>query len=214
MSLAQKKAIFFDFDGVIVESNAIKTHAFYELYLPYGKEIAAQAKAYHSENEGINRDEKFDVLHPLFFNKPCSEQEKKRLSAKLSKIILDQAPQTPFVKGIIRFLEKLLNENKLAFLLSAAPHQELLTICKEQKIAKYFKEIYGAPYKKHEAGISIMNTYKLKKHETVFIGDSLTDLHSAQKMDIPFIGRISNPPKNPFPTSVPIIHNFLELSYL
>ena len=41
------KNIFFDFDGVIAESVSAKTDAFEEMYLPYGKDIAAKVVEYH-----------------------------------------------------------------------------------------------------------------------------------------------------------------------
>lgn len=40
------KAIFWDFDGVIAESVNVKTEAFYNLYLPYGIEIAEKVRRY------------------------------------------------------------------------------------------------------------------------------------------------------------------------
>ena len=38
------KNIFFDFDGVLAESVNIKTDAFYEMFLKYGKDIAEKVK--------------------------------------------------------------------------------------------------------------------------------------------------------------------------
>ena len=48
------KAIFWDFDGVIADSVNVKTDAFYELYLPYGKNIAEKVKEYHLANGGFS----------------------------------------------------------------------------------------------------------------------------------------------------------------
>ena len=47
-------AIFFDFDGVIVDSVNIKTQVFYLMYLPYGEDIALKAKQHHIENGGVS----------------------------------------------------------------------------------------------------------------------------------------------------------------
>lgn len=54
------KAIFWDFDGVIADSVNVKTDAFYELYLPYGKEVAEKVKEYHLANGGVSRFKKFE----------------------------------------------------------------------------------------------------------------------------------------------------------
>jgi phosphoglycolate phosphatase-like HAD superfamily hydrolase len=51
--------IIFDCDGVVLNSNRIKTEAFYQAALPYG-EIAAHALVdYHVANGGISRYQKF-----------------------------------------------------------------------------------------------------------------------------------------------------------
>ena len=68
-------AIFFDFDGVIVDSVHIKTQVFYEMYLPYGKNIAKKAKQHHIENGGVSRFEKFKVYHKDFLGKTLNNDE-------------------------------------------------------------------------------------------------------------------------------------------
>ena len=45
----------FDCDGVILDSNKIKTEAFFSLALPYGKGIAKLLVDYHTQNGGISR---------------------------------------------------------------------------------------------------------------------------------------------------------------
>ena len=57
------KNIFFDFDGVIAESVSAKTDAFEEMYLPYGKDIAAKVVEYHKLHGGVSRYEKFKYFH-------------------------------------------------------------------------------------------------------------------------------------------------------
>ena len=50
--------LFFDCDGVILNSNKIKTDAFYKLALNLGELKAEQLVNYHLENGGISRYEK------------------------------------------------------------------------------------------------------------------------------------------------------------
>ena len=57
------KSIIFDFDGVIVESNNIKTNAFEGLYKPFGNEIAKKVIEHHVTHGGISRFEKFKLYH-------------------------------------------------------------------------------------------------------------------------------------------------------
>ena len=49
------KIIFFDFDGVIVESVDIKTKAFAMLFEHEGRDIANRVIDYHLKNSGVSR---------------------------------------------------------------------------------------------------------------------------------------------------------------
>ena len=46
---------FFDCDGVILNSNKVKTNAFYKIALEYGDESAKKLVNYHIKNGGISR---------------------------------------------------------------------------------------------------------------------------------------------------------------
>lgn len=205
------EAVFLDFDGVVVESADIKTQAFYELYLPWGKDIAEKARDYHLKNQGVSRYKKFDEIHKLFLDKICSAGEKENLSMKFSEIVFEKIIEAPLVKGVLVFLEKMNNQNIPIFLLSATPHAELLSICKERKFLSYFKEIYGAPYKKSEIGNKIINRHRLNKDFLVFVGDSISDFKASSLMDVHFIGRVSDGEDNPFNSSVVTIKDFMAL---
>ena len=56
------KAIFFDFDGVIVESAGIKTEAFRKLFSNYPDQVD-EIVDYHKANAGISRYDKFDYIY-------------------------------------------------------------------------------------------------------------------------------------------------------
>lgn len=62
LTLANYKTLIFDCDGVILDSNRVKTRAFYNATLPYGV-IAAQAMVdYHISHGGISRYKKFEYF--------------------------------------------------------------------------------------------------------------------------------------------------------
>lgn len=204
-------SVFLDFDGVVIESANIKTLAFHELYLPYGSDIADKAMNYHIKHQGVSRYKKFIEIHRMFLNKTCSEDEKEKLSKKFSEIVLEKILDCPFVTGILDFLMQLRNKKIPVFLLSATPHDELITICKKRKIFDYFKDIYGAPYEKNSVGINIVQKHNLNKGESIFIGDSPSDFKAAKTMNITFIGRVPRGEINPFDASTPIIENFKDL---
>lgn len=57
--LSSYKTLIFDCDGVVLNSNRVKTDAFYAAALPYGEAAAKALVDYHVSNGGISRYKKF-----------------------------------------------------------------------------------------------------------------------------------------------------------
>ena len=58
MNFKKYKTIIFDCDGVILNSNKLKTEAFKETLSNYKKELVDEFISYHESNGGISRYEK------------------------------------------------------------------------------------------------------------------------------------------------------------
>ena len=50
--------LFFDCDGVILNSNKVKTNAFYKIAVKHGEDSAKKLVNYHINNGGISRYKK------------------------------------------------------------------------------------------------------------------------------------------------------------
>lgn len=205
------KAYFLDFDGVVVESADIKTEAFYELYLPYGLDVAQKAKEYHLQFQGITRYKKIKEIHHQYLGEQLSEDGLHELSEAFSSIVLCKILICPLVDGIIEFLEKQQKEGVPVFLLSATPHEELLLITEQRNLSSYFQKQYGAPWTKPAAGEEIIVEYGLSRDKIIFIGDSPSDLDAAQKLGVKFLGRLTENPKPQWAGDYISIHSFRSL---
>ena len=62
IDLIQYQTLVFDCDGVLLNSNKIKTQAFYDVAKVYGHKPAQKLKDYHLKNGGISRYKKFEYL--------------------------------------------------------------------------------------------------------------------------------------------------------
>ena len=62
VSAEDYKTWIFDCDGVILDSNQVKSRAFYDTALPYGTNVAEKFLTYHREFGGVSRFEKFRYL--------------------------------------------------------------------------------------------------------------------------------------------------------
>lgn len=59
IDIKKYKTLVFDCDGVILNSNKVKTEAFYQSALPYGEAAAQALVDYHVSHGGISRYKKF-----------------------------------------------------------------------------------------------------------------------------------------------------------
>ena len=85
INLIQYQTLIFDCDGVILNSNKIKTQAFYDVAKVYGHKPAQILKDYHIQNGGISRYKKFEYLLTNILQKPIKKQELSELLSNFSK---------------------------------------------------------------------------------------------------------------------------------
>ena len=96
MILDNYKTIIFDCDGVVLNSNAIKTNAFYKLSKPFGDASAKTFIDFHKNNGGISRYKKFDyfvknIIYEQIDKKNGEDIERliKRLCDEYSEIVIE-----------------------------------------------------------------------------------------------------------------------------
>jgi phosphoglycolate phosphatase-like HAD superfamily hydrolase len=174
-----KEIIIFDFDGVIVESNKIKYDAFFEIWNGEVSNNLVQNSLLlgGDRNKVINRIyEESEVFKNSDF-KPES------FVNLYSKIVHKEIFKIGVSKNVISFLKK---TNKALFINSATPQKDLIILCKDLKIDKYFVDIFGSPNsKKHNFNIIIKNN-NIKVDQILFVGDMQSDKDIADEMDIEF----------------------------
>lgn len=182
------KAIFYDFDGVIKDSTEVKTKAFYQLYLPYGKSIADKVVVHHLQNGGVSRFKKIQYYHSEFLKIQLTDEEINKLANQFSEIVLEQVIACNYVKGANDVIHEL-KDKYLQFIVTGTPQNEIEYISEELKITNCFKEIFGSPTTKIEIVKNLLAKYNFKSHEVIFIGDALTDYEAALKYNLNFILR-------------------------
>ena len=178
----------FDCDGVLLNSNKIKSNAFYLSTLKYGLEIANEFMDYHKMNGGISRYEKYNYLTNHLmpkYNLSINKDEKKYLIDLYSEIVLNQLYKCQIVSGLDTLRKQNPNSNWLV--VSGGDQIELRKVFKYLKIANFFNGgIFGSPSTKTEILEKLKKESKIKK-PAVFFGDSKLDHLTAKLFDIKFI---------------------------
>lgn len=183
------KAIFFDFDGVIVESNDIKTKAFVELFKNESREIRERIIDYHLNNGGVSRYKKIKFIYKHLLSRHLSNTDFNTLCNNFSTLVLEKVIKAKFVKGAEEFLKNYRSKYKY-FLLSATPQEEMEKIVQKRHMSHFFKAIYGSPAKKSYAVRDILIRENLKPAQVLYIGDALSDYRAAKACAVNFIARI------------------------
>jgi len=179
------KNIFFDFDGVIAESVSAKTDAFEEMYLPYGKDIAAKVVEYHKLHGGVSRYEKFKYFHKEFLNEVINKEKVDELAIQFSNIVLDKVINSDEVLGANYFIKKY--HTKFQFwIITGTPTKEIELIAKKRKLSSFFIGLHGSPNNKRYWTENLIKKYKLNRDEIIFLGDATTDIDAADFSKIHF----------------------------
>jgi HAD superfamily hydrolase (TIGR01549 family) len=183
------KSIIFDFDGVILDSNKIKSNAFTKLFKDKNKnqENLDMIIRYHKDNMGISRNKKIKFYYENILKQKITNKEVDKIASDYSKLVFNKIIKTKFISGSKYFLSKNF-KRYLFFVSSGTPENELINICEKRKIDKYFTGIYGSPDNKEKHIKRIMKKNSLKENEVIFIGDALADYNAAVKNKIFFIG--------------------------
>ena len=179
------KAIAFDFDGVILESAAIKTDAMIALFADHPGHVDEIA-ALHTAHAGISRYVKFDMIHRDILNAPLSAKKKEALGRKFSELVIEKVLACPFVVGAREFLESH-HASTPFFVVSGTPDEELSMIVRERGLSPYFKAVYGSARGKPDLLRQIIADQACRTEDFVFIGDGLSDFKAAMDVSVPFI---------------------------
>ncbi len=181
------KFIFWDFDGVIKDSVAVKGEAYMTVFEEFfNQEIALQVRDFHLKNGGMSRYEKI----PTCLRSICNVENEVlsiELQERFAEIVVDKVCSADWVPGVLEFLERSFTQN-LNFILSATPHDELGTILARLELLR-FDGWGGSPTKKAELGAKFLFDFGLTPNEGCFIGDSLVDYETAEQLGLPFVHR-------------------------
>ena len=203
-------AIFFDFDGVILDSVQVKTRTFAAMFRKYGPEVEKAVVDYHLANGGISRFEKFRYYYEKLLDQPITDLKLKDLGHEFSNLALHSVLESAFIPGALETLQQLKEMKIPCFIISGTPDKEIKFIIKKKKLTNYFKEIHGAPKKKADVALDIIKRFKFLPKKCLFIGDAMTDYNAAKLSKTNFLGISPCLSASPFPPET-WIKNCVEL---
>jgi len=185
------KAIVFDFDGVIVDSNHIKKNTYYEICSSFknSKEVVSGVL-----NEFEPNTRKFiigkmveQLARKSLINSRRIATYRDRFVKEYGRICEKEVSECKEIKGALRSIKKL-SERYHLYVNSLTPMKALRRIMEKRGLCKYFKGIFGGEKSKGENLKTIISIEKISPSQLLVVGDGTSDLRVAQQFGASFIG--------------------------
>lgn len=210
MSLAPLRVLVLDFDGVLVESNEVKTQAFDALFARFPGQHAAMME-FHRENVSLTRYAKFEHLLRLL-GRTEDAALRAGLAAEYSRLTIERVVQARSVAGAPELLQSLAPRLPL-YLASVTPREDLEEVLRLRGERHWFKDCFACPpWTKPEALRELLRREGRAPGEALLIGDSAGDQRAARATGVRFLGRDSGLGfDSPLPRMVPDLHAALEV---
>lgn len=174
MRLAQFDTVFFDFDGVICDSNMLKRDNIRRACISC--DVSAQKSeefvSYFTSLNGVPRERKTRLF---FKDDELSDRILKAYSENNTNLL-----EAPLLPGLVPFLKK--TTNKRCIVLSGGNLKEITNFLKKHGLITFFEQILCGPSSKEE-NLNQLGNYG----SAFFIGDSSHDYEVARSFNLPFV---------------------------
>lgn len=183
--LAEYETLVFDCDGVVFNSNKIKTAAFYTVTKDFGSHAAKSLVEYHLQNGGVSRYEKFIFFITKILKKKVDQVQLNSLLLNFAKAVRVGLMECEIAEGLDRLREETKHAKWL--LVTGGDQAEVRDIFFARGLTYLFDGgIFGSPDPKDvilNREISRKNIIK----PCIFLGDSKYDFQVSAREGLDFI---------------------------
>jgi phosphoglycolate phosphatase-like HAD superfamily hydrolase len=180
------RALVFDFDGTLVDSNPVKWQAFEACFAEFPErreEILAYCRGHHA----VPRGEKFRHVFEQILERPYTAEAAAALHRRFDALTTAEIAAAPEIAGAHRFVQQARRRGATA-LLSTTPHDTLLAILDRRGWSEAFGSVRGAPVAKGAWLQAWLAGQGLGPDQAVFFGDTAEDAQAAAAAGCAFVG--------------------------
>ena len=183
------QVLILDFDGVVIESNAVKSEAFQYVFARF-PEYAEVMMAFHHSHVSLSRFAKFKHLLALM-GRADDTTLMADIASDFSRRVIKGIIAVPLVRGAETFLRKMTLRLPV-YLASVTPADELALILEKRGLAHWFRDVYGCPpWTKPDAIRDVLAREGVQPGNTLLVGDSAGDQRAALATGVIFLARNS-----------------------
>jgi HAD superfamily hydrolase (TIGR01549 family) len=179
--------ILWDFDGVILDSMAVRNWGFREIFKSFETEKVELLLDYHKKNGGLSRYVKIRFFFEEIMNEKITDKDVLKYANNFSILMKNELTNPEnLIFDALNFIKE--NHRKYKFhIVSGSDQNELRFLCEQLNISHYFQSIHGSPTPKKELVSSLLKTNNYNLEETLLIGDSINDFDAAKDNNIYFL---------------------------
>jgi phosphoglycolate phosphatase-like HAD superfamily hydrolase len=183
-----RKTILWDFDGVVLDSMAVRDWGFEEIFKDFESDQVTALLKYHRANGGLSRYVKIRYFYENILGKSITEEEVMAYAQKFSVLMKKELTNSKnLIMDSVNFIKA--NYQKSHFhIVSGSDGEELRFLCKELGLSSYFLSIHGSPAPKKQLVADLFTKHNYSKSLTCLIGDSINDFEAAEANGIQFYG--------------------------
>lgn len=189
-------AIFFDFDGVILDSVMLKEQVFRDMVAREWPEHVDACMDYFLSHGGTSRIQKFRWIWSNILGREMDESAIDALGREFSRRVYELVVGCAYIPGADRFLDAFADRVP-SFVISGTPEPELRGIVRDRGMSGFFRGVFGSPPTKVQIGERIFAEHGYRREHVWFIGDATTDRDAARALGVRFVG-ISGPHLTPY----------------
>jgi phosphoglycolate phosphatase-like HAD superfamily hydrolase len=181
------KVILWDFDGVLMNSNAVRDLGFEKVLHEFKPEQIDALLDFHRANGGLSRYVKFRYFFEKILQQEVSEEVVLEYANRFSGIMKELLVNPSLlIDETLQFVKANFDKYPM-HIVSGSDGNELRYLCQMMGINHYFVSIEGSPTPKNHLVADLLARYGYEISECVLIGDSINDFEAAKVNKIHFM---------------------------
>lgn len=179
--------LVFDCDGVILDSNRVKSDAFFAVAAPFGVDHAQRLLEYHHRHGGVSRNEKFAYFLDELVRVPaeCRAESLERLLGEYGRICARELLSCPLIPGVAALL-KSIPAGVAAYVVTGGAQAEVRDVLSLRGLSNHFADVLGSPASKRDNMKSLECAGALS-NRSLYFGDAALDMQLAEEFGLEFV---------------------------
>jgi phosphoglycolate phosphatase-like HAD superfamily hydrolase len=176
----------FDCDGVILQSNMLKSRAFADALAGEPRHLVDQFVEYHRANGGVSRYRKFEHYFTSIRRSNSHDDQLRMALARYAERVRHGLMTCPVVPGIVEFLTSLQASRVPCAINSGSDQSELRDVLEHRCLSQHFVHVLGSPASKID-NMESLCTLGFMEGRGIMFGDSRSDFEAAKAFDLDFM---------------------------